>query len=750
MTLYAAIMCGGAGTRLWPSSRPSKPKQFVPLIGQTSLFQDTLQRVVPLTEDGGEIIVVGGVAHRRDIIRQLSDISVQAQVLLEPVARDSAAAMAAAAAWISRTDPEGVILFVASDHHIPDHAAFRATVKAGAEEARRGRIVTLGIKPNSPSSAYGYISPDNAAPIGVATAVRAFVEKPDELTAEHYIDAGYLWNSGNFIVRADVLLAELAARAPAVLAPVLNALPPSGSSGAVVFGSNFAEAEKISIDYAVMEKTSVASVIAADFVWSDLGAWDAVASTGRGSRGLHILDDAENCLVRTSDDIVVSAVGVKDVAIIVERDAVLVCNLARAQDVKKVVARLQDIAPAFLDFPRPTHDLRTSAARFGRWLRLRALPVWSTMGLRSGAFTERLTLDGADPELPRRARVQARQIQVFSEAGRLNWGGDWRSVINAALEYLKNIQLRPDGLMRAVVAVDGSSLDESAAIYDQAFLMFALAAARKAGAAGSDAETHAIKVRETLLVNRIERNGLIETGAHPYQSNCHMHLLEAFLAWEEIGSDPAWKDAADWIGEICQYRFVDPDGGFLREFFDADWRPAAGPDGDLVEPGHQFEWAWLMARLGRARNAPHLTDVARRLYACGVRGLDEDAGVVIDGLNAEGTVRYATARLWPQTEWLKAALILSEFEEDGPDRARFLEDANSALAALSRYLTEDGLWFDRMLPGGKFLNEAAPASSLYHIMAAYSQLSDTLGRLDIDNIDLSLNSQAKPAITKAL
>ncbi|WP_225910519.1 sugar phosphate nucleotidyltransferase [Brevundimonas pondensis] len=164
----------------------------MPLAGNRSLFQEAALRAAPLVSAGGRLLVVGGVDHRRSIIEQLEQIGIDAQVLLEPEARDSAAAMAAAAAWTAARDPDGVNAFVASDHHIPDHDAFRKAVLAAADEARSARIVTLGVKPTHPSAAYGYIHPAGSG----LSAVTAFVEKPDQATARRYIESGYLWNSG--------------------------------------------------------------------------------------------------------------------------------------------------------------------------------------------------------------------------------------------------------------------------------------------------------------------------------------------------------------------------------------------------------------------------------------------------------------------------------------------------------------------------------------------------------------------------
>lgn len=348
MALYPVIMCGGAGTRLWPASRPSRPKPFLKLTGDRSLFQETVLRVAPLVREG-RLIVVGGQAHARWIAAQLAEIEVEAQVLLEPQARDSGPAMAAAAAWTRRLDPEGVNAFVASDHHIPDGEAFRAAVTEAAEEARRGRIVTLGVAPSFPASAYGYIKPTGRG----LSRVEAFVEKPDAAMAGRYILQGYLWNSGNFIVRAATLIEELGRHAPEMARAAEAALPPGEAADQALLGEAFAQAPKLSIDYAVMEKTRLASVLEVHFQWSDLGAWDSLAAVEGGGAGTRVLQDAEGCVVRAAEGMVVAALGVRNLAIIAERDAVLVCDLGRAQNLKGVIDALKTAAPSHLDFPNP-------------------------------------------------------------------------------------------------------------------------------------------------------------------------------------------------------------------------------------------------------------------------------------------------------------------------------------------------------------------------------------------------------------
>jgi len=729
MAFFPVIMCGGSGTRLWPASRPSRPKQFIALAGNRSLFQDTVERVAGLAAGGGRLIVVGGIAHGEVIADQLSEIGIEAQVLLEPQPRDSAAAMAAAAAWVRRHDPEGVICFVASDHYIPDATAFRRAVMEAAPEARNGRIVTLGVRPTEPSSAYGYVKPSGPG----LSAVDSFHEKPDAQAAAEFIAAGYLWNSGNFIVSAETLTADLEKYAPAVLTAATEALPPATEGPSMqTLEDAFLASPKISIDYAVMEQTKKASVLAVDFAWSDLGAWDAIAQSGEGSTGIRILEDSERVLTRAPDGVIVAALGVNDIAIVVEHDAVLVCDIKRSQEIKRIVERVRSISPKHLDFDRPPPEGLAAGGRwFADWLRLRALPVWSTVGFDAeGGFRESLTLAGQPTLASRRARVQTRQIFVYSQAGALGWQGPWRAIVTAALTRLRQSYLREDGASRALLANDWTPLDDSAALYDQAFVLFALFAVKKAGLEDHGLEADAARLRDHLLAGALPNGAMLEIGDQPYQSNAHMHLFEASLAWASISEDPAWQALADRIAGLALSTFIDAEGGFLREFFGEDWQPAAGDDGRLVEPGHQFEWAWLLARHGKARGDDRIVAAARQLYRNGRKGVTHRPPVAVDAMNEDLTLRSRRARLWPQTEWLKASLILAEDATDGEQLA-LLEDAAAALRALKLYLTEDGLWRDKRLPSGDFIDEPAPASSFYHIIAAFDQLARTSQALDL-------------------
>ena len=724
--IFPVIMCGGSGTRLWPASRPSRPKQFIPLAGNRSLFQETVERVSDLAGTAGRLIIVGGASHHSTIVEQLAEIGRAAVILLEPEGRDSAAAMAAAALWTHRHAAGAVNLFVASDHHIPDAEAFRRAALIASEAAQVGRIVTLGVVPTSPSSAYGYI-----APVGIGLSeIKAFVEKPDIATAERYIADGYLWNSGNFIVRADVLHEELAQATAGLVEAVVQALDDATHDGDAVFlGERFASAPKISIDYAVMEKTRRASVLPVDFQWSDLGAWDSVHDSGEGDVGLHIFEDADNCLVRAGDGVMVAAVGVSNLGIIVEKDAVLVTDLRRSQDVKKVVERLKTLSPQHLDFDRPVEEgLADGAVRMASWMRQAALPTWCTLGQNAeGGFEALLGQDGRRLAAPRSARVQGGQIVVYAEAGRLGWPGPWRATLDIGLDWLNQNALDAGGLPMARLAADGVTVDETTMLCDQAFLIRTLAAVAQT-TPDAGLERQAVALRDHLVEQGPRGGGLIEAASHPYLSGPSMRLLEAAVAWEDIGEDVGWAPLADRIVNLARSRFIDVETGLLPEFFSSDGSSASGPDGGLVKPGRQFQWAGLIARHARARSSPELLEDAWALFLGGLKGVDAKYGVVIDAMDMGGAVRSARARLWSQAEWLKAALILAMLVDD-PRRDLCLKQAARAQRALWRYLAPSGLWRDKMLENGKFMDEPAPASSLYHIMGAVAQARTTLGLL---------------------
>ncbi|MBV9244966.1 MAG: mannose-1-phosphate guanylyltransferase/mannose-6-phosphate isomerase [Methylobacteriaceae bacterium] len=346
--IVPVIMCGGSGTRVWPESRESLPKQFIPLIGARSTFQ----MIVEILNDPAVFtapIIITNKEYRFRVAEQLDELGLAAEIVLEPARRDSGPAVAVAAELVARRSPEAVVAILAADHVIGARERFIALCKLAAEAASDGAIVTFGIKPTHPATGFGYIRPAAKLPgSSGALKVEAFVEKPDAETAQRYIAEGCLWNSGNFVFRADVMREEIARLAPAIAraaqAAVAGAKP--DLAFLVLDHAAFEAAPKISIDYAVMEKTARAAVILADIGWSDIGSWRAVwemsprDANGNSIFGHGVIMDAHNVHVRSPESLT-AIVGVDDVIVVATLDAVLVIGTNHADKVKQLVDRLK-------------------------------------------------------------------------------------------------------------------------------------------------------------------------------------------------------------------------------------------------------------------------------------------------------------------------------------------------------------------------------------------------------------------------
>lgn len=371
--------------------------------------------------------------------------------------------------------------------------------------------------------------------------------------------------------------------------------------------------------------------------------------------------------------------------------------------------------------------VRIDRDRLREWLFEQALPLWSTRGIDAlhGGFEERLSSEGAPTHEARRARVQPRQLFAFVGAWRLGWQGGAEAIVAGGLNYFEHHFRRPDGLYRTLIAPDGTPLDDAVYLYDQAFVLLGLASARRLFGTEPDHERVAVALLERIVTRLKHEQGGFETGLPerlPLQSNPHMHLLEACLEWQQLTDAPCWRVLAEELVDLALRYFIDRDSGLLRETFAADWSAAPALPGRLIQPGHQFEWGWLLLKASGARQyearqgALQLIEGAEN---CGVH-----RGVAIDELLDDRSVYRASARLWPQTERLRALACAAALGAE----PRYWLLAHEASQSLMRYLnaTLPGLWHDEMLPDGHFRIGAAPAGNLYHIVGSILALDEAL------------------------
>ncbi len=380
--------------------------------------------------------------------------------------------------------------------------------------------------------------------------------------------------------------------------------------------------------------------------------------------------------------------------------------------------------------------LRSEYEALRTWLCEHALPLWSSRGLdtESGGFVERLSPTGEPGQEPHRARVAGRQLYAFSRAPRFGWSGPATEIVRYGRAFLDRHHWGDDGMVLSVVDRFGKVLRAEFDLYDHAFVLFGLATVYT-----NDPGAGELAGRARELVGRMKARwghpggGFEESVPRslPLLANPHMHMLEASLAWHEAAPHPIWRRLADEIAELCLARFLHPETGALLELFDGDWRPIAIEAQAAVEPGHQFEWAWLLVRWGRLAGRLDAIDAAQRLVEIGeTHGVDDRLGLAINELDLALNVRDSRARLWPQTERIKAHLAVASL--GGGDWEAAIGRAAAAAAGLRRYFEHPvpGAWWEHHGSDGRPIAEQSRASSLYHIVCAMEELRSFLASVD--------------------
>ncbi|MGX9144784.1 mannose-1-phosphate guanylyltransferase/mannose-6-phosphate isomerase [Mesorhizobium sp. 128a] len=735
--IVSFVMSGGVGSRLWPLSREDNPKQFHDLSGDGSMLAKTLRRLTARPEGETPIFLIAAERHAERVHADLAGLDLSGGgPLFEPTGRNTAAAVALAALRTLSEFGDSLVLVVPSDHEIATPKQFWQSVEIGAAAALAGRLVVFGIRPTQPETGYGYI--EVAAEGDGVFDVSRFVEKPDLATAQSYLKSGtFYWNTGIFLFRAGAMRDAFAAFQPDIWQATEAAYKAATSdlSGLYMPLDLYAAIPSNSIDYAIMERAKDIAMVPAGFRWNDLGSWQSLLDVGPADAkgnvvvGDVVAIDCENSYIR-SDGRLLSAIGMKDVAIVSTADATFVAPVSHSQHVKKIVEQLEKSGRLETRFT-PAHDRVIESGAWRRrvhhWLFEETLPLWSTVGVdeRHGGFHEALGFDGNPLLKPKRMRTTARQVYAFAVAKARGWDGPADRLISHGIAFMAGKGRTDRGGWVRTLNVDGSVADATEDAYDHSCVLLALAHAHISG------HPDALRLGEetfSFLDTHLEDSrmtGFLETpdGEGERHSNPHMHLLEAFLAWYEATGDRTYLRRAARIIDLFRSHFFDAESWTLGEFFDSGWKPAAGERGTWTEPGHHFEWASLLTDFAARSGQSELSNFARKLYASAIaNGLNRATGLAYGAVSRQGMPLDLVSRSWPQAEAIKAAIALDG--SGGPDLKPEIE---ARVGRLFRWHIDPaplGLWIDRIDERGRSLASDVPASIFYHLVCALTQYLD--------------------------
>lgn len=739
------VMSGGVGSRLWPLSREDNPKQFHALSGADTMLVKTVKRIAARKEGPVSVNLIAAERHAERVLSDLGGIDLLGgRGIFEPQGRNTAAAVAVAA-QIALADGDSLALVVPSDHEITTTAEFWATIENGVPAAASGQVVVFGITPTHPETGYGYIESGAAIPGRQERAVQRFVEKPDSAKAEAYLAAGnYFWNAGIFLFRGSAMRDAFLKFAPDIWNDTCRALQDaeSDASGLFLPAKAYGQIRAESVDVAIMEKLPGIAVVPALFKWSDLGSWQSLldASFADADGNVIIGDvvafDCKNSYLRSSGRLL-SAIGLRDMAVVATQDATFVAPVSKSQNVKQIVEKLEK-SGRLETRVTPVHDRMPEtgahAKRIRHWLFEETLPLWSTAGVdhEHGGFHEALSFKGEPVQRDKRMRTMARQIYAFGVAHEMGWTGPSMDLIDHGIRFIVRHGRSVNGGWVRALRPDGAVADPVEDAYDHACVLLALAYAHKAGhpqARGLGEETFEFIDRWLADPDGLSFRETTE-GHGPRRSNPHMHLLEAFLAWHKATGDASYLARAEKIADLFVRHFFDADNWALLEFFKNDWSPADGEKGEWTEPGHHFEWASLLSAYASVSGRDEFHRYARKLYASAVaNGLNRATGLAYDAVSRTGIPFLRTSRSWPQTEALKAAMALDRM--GGPDMKPEIE---ARAARLFRWHIEpapQGLWVDCIDEKGRAISADVPASIFYHLVFAlteYLAMDHDMGR----------------------
>lgn len=742
------VMCGGSGSRLWPLSRIDKPKQFHRLSCEESLLSATLKRLQSAPALNSTIAVIGAQSHQAQIVKAISATGHNAGVrmILEPVARNTAAVAALAALSALSDYDDALILLCPADHEISTTEQFWQSVAQAVPAAVRGAIATFGLLPERAETGYGYI--EAGEPDGAGYAISRFVEKPDHETALAFIRQGnFFWNSGVFLFRARMMREVFLQFAPDIWQHVETALKCAKCSGDGVYLPDdlYQSVAAASFDHTIMEKTNRRVLIPASFSWSDLGSWQSLYRLeqhrdnqddyGNVLIGDVIAHDCSNSYIRSEAGLLALS-GLKDMAVIATKDATFITPLAHDHQLQVMVRKLTQQKRAELSYEKQEYAPSIHRQHVKNWLFEKALPCWALKGInhRHGGFYESLSLQGVPVAGLRRSRTMARQIYAFAKSQLAGWSGASIDLVSHGLFFMQQKGRNRNGGWVQSFTANGEVAQARENFYDQTCMLLALCYAYQAG--------H----KQALQLGQETFAFLDSKLAHPaggfYEnrndhdnpqailtSNAHMHYLEACLAWHEATGDVVYLRRANAIVELCKDYFFDRDFWCLKEFFHRNWQQVSGARGEHTEPGHYFEWTALLSDYANRTDCHETRQMAHRLYSCALStGINRTTGLTYNIVSREGRPVDRGSRSWQQCEAIKAAIMLDGYNEQ--DLKPEIEARIGTLFRWHLQPAQEGLWFDRVDDNGNNCSDHVPASILYHLVSALTLYLQKIGRVE--------------------
>ncbi len=701
------------------------------------MLVQTLRRLAARNNGETPIYLIASERHAARARGDLTAIDLAGGgAIFEPTGRNTAAAVAIATLQTIKAYGDEIVLVVPSDHEISPQRQFWETIELGVEAAKAGRVVVFGIRPITPNTSYGYI--EAGADNGGVTDVTRFVEKPDLKTAEGYLAAGnFFWNTGIFLFKASAMREAFLKHQPEIWDKAEAAFKAAISdlSGVYMPLDAYRAIPSNSIDYAIIERVDDIVMVPTGFRWNDLGSWQSMLDIspldkdGNVIVGDVVAIDCENSYLR-GEGRLLSAIGLKNVAVISTSDATFVAPVSHSQNVKKIVEHLEKSGRLETKFTPAHGRVLVNGAwrrRVQHWLMEETLPLWSTVGVdeQFGGFHEALDFDARPLAKPKRVRTMARQVYAFAVAKQRGWNGNVDRLIDHGIRFIADKGRTERGGWVRALNPDGSVLEPVEDIYDHACVLLALAHAHHVG------NTEALNLAKETFVfldQHLEderMSGFIESpnGDGARRSNPYMHLLEAFLAWYSVVGDRAYLRRAARIINLFRSHFFEADSWTLGELFDHDWRPAPGEKGQWTEPGHHFEWASLLVEFADKSGQKDLISFARKLYASAVaNGLNRATELAYGAVSRQGLPLDRISRSWPQTEAIKAAVALDD--TGGPDLKPEIEIRVGRLFHWHIDPAPQGLWIDQIDDRGRSLAKEVPASIFYHLVTALTQYLD--------------------------